>query len=122
MSAAPPERRTELPRSTIVVRVRPGRDRDGVEPSLGRAGWTVVCRARAVDGAANLAVLRLLAEALSLPRSALRLRSGTRSREKRIEVEGLGALDVQLRLASSQRRRDAPGSLHPPTGEGAQAR
>jgi uncharacterized protein YggU (UPF0235/DUF167 family) len=45
--------------------------------------------ARPVDGAANEALLRLLADALSVPRSRLSLRSGGRSRAKVIEVEGV---------------------------------
>lgn len=45
--------------------------------------------ARPVDGAANEALLRLLAVALDVPRSRLTLRSGMASRTKVILAEGV---------------------------------
>jgi uncharacterized protein len=53
-----------------------------------------VLRARvaapAVDGAANQALLRLLADALDVPRRDLRLVAGTTARTKVIAVDGVG--------------------------------
>lgn len=40
-----------------------------------------------VDGKANEALLRFLAETLALPRQQLRLKSGQSSRQKRIEID-----------------------------------
>lgn len=54
-----------------------------------------------VDGAANTALLRFLADALELPRSRLTIASGATSRRKRIVMEGVGVaeLDAKLRTA-----------------------
>jgi hypothetical protein len=57
-----------------------------------------VLRARvaapAVDGAANQALLRLLADALDVPRSDVRLATGTTSRSKLVVLSGLPASRV----------------------------
>jgi uncharacterized protein len=51
-----------------------------------------------VDGAANDALVALLAKSLDLPKRAIRLVSGERSRTKRIEIDGLTLDDVTRRL------------------------
>ena len=51
-----------------------------------------------VDGAANAALLELLAEALGLRVSALRLVLGRASKHKVVEVSGLSAAEVAARL------------------------
>jgi len=48
-----------------------------------------------VDGAANDAVITLLAERLNVPRRAIRIVSGGTSRRKRIEI--VGATPEQIR-------------------------
>jgi uncharacterized protein YggU (UPF0235/DUF167 family) len=57
-----------------------------------------VLRARvaapAVDGAANEALIRLLADALGVPRRDVRLVSGTTGRTKLVAVDGLPAAGV----------------------------
>ena len=73
--------------SRLRVRVQPGAKRAGVALDPAR-GLTVRVAAAAVEGAANAAVIELLARALlRLPRSALRLHSGARGRDKVIEVD-----------------------------------
>jgi hypothetical protein len=47
--------------------------------------------AKPVDGAANDALLRLLADALGVPRGRVILRSGRTSRAKVLEIEGVAA-------------------------------
>lgn len=51
-----------------------------------------------VDGAANTELLKVLADALALPRSALRLALGKSSKHKVVEIDGLDALEVTKRL------------------------
>ncbi len=46
------------------------------------------------DGAANAAVVALIAKALNVPRSAVRIAAGETSRLKRLEVEGATAADL----------------------------
>lgn len=51
-----------------------------------------------VDGAANEALLRWLADELGVPRSAVTLTAGMSSRAKTAEVAGAGVADVRARL------------------------
>ena len=52
-----------------------------------------------VDGAANDAVLRALAEAFDVPRRVLRIASGDASKNKAVVISGVEAAIVQARLA-----------------------
>ena len=63
-------------------------------------------------GRANEAVLRLLAETLALPRTALTLVSGHGGREKIVELTGMGPALIERRLASAAKalRPGATGS------------
>lgn len=74
----------------LTVRVTPRGGRDAVEgwtrDAAGRAVLKVRVAAAPAEGAANAAVVALLAKALQLPRSALTLVSGDTARLKRIEV------------------------------------
>ena len=55
-------------------------------------------RAPAIEGKANAALLRFLAEQLKLPRKAIVLKSGEKSRDKTIQIRGLSEEDVYTRL------------------------
>ncbi|MFL6500483.1 MAG: DUF167 domain-containing protein [Candidatus Udaeobacter sp.] len=55
-------------------------------------------RAPAVEGKANAALLRFLAERLKLPRKGIVLKSGEKSRDKTIQIHGLSREDVYTRL------------------------
>jgi uncharacterized protein (TIGR00251 family) len=57
-----------------------------------------------VEGKANRALLRLLAQALDVPPSRLRLVKGQTSREKVIAVEGVSGEDVRARLSGGKTR------------------
>jgi uncharacterized protein YggU (UPF0235/DUF167 family) len=54
-----------------------------------------------VDGAANDALLALLAALLDVPRRDLTIVSGERGRRKRLKVTGLPPATVQTRLEGS---------------------
>ena len=51
-----------------------------------------------VDGAANEALIRLLAQRLGVPRSAVRLDAGAAGRSKVVTVEGIGVEAAARRL------------------------
>ncbi|HEU5039427.1 MAG TPA: DUF167 domain-containing protein [Gemmatimonadales bacterium] len=51
-----------------------------------------------VDGAANEALVRFLAETLGVPRSAVRLVAGVGGRSKVVEVDGVGVAEARARL------------------------
>ncbi len=63
-----------------------------------RAELLIRVSAPPVDGAANDAVIELLAERLALPRRNIRIVSGETSRSKRIEITGLDAAEIARRL------------------------
>jgi hypothetical protein len=70
---------------------------------VGRQGdaWKVRVAEAPERGRANEAVLRLLAEALALPRTALTLVSGHSAREKIVELTGIGPGLIERRLSSA---------------------
>jgi hypothetical protein len=53
-----------------------------------------------VDGAANDALVRLLAERLGVARSAVRVVGGGSSRSKVVTVDGIGLREARTRLLS----------------------
>ena len=77
---------------SVALRVTPrgGRDDiDGCETlANGRVVLKIRVRAIAEGGEANAAVMRVLAEALGIPKNALRLASGVTSRLKQVEITG----------------------------------
>jgi uncharacterized protein YggU (UPF0235/DUF167 family) len=69
----------------LAVRVTPGARSESVSVEDGRV--LVKVRAKPQDGAANEAVLGLLADALGIATSRLRLLRGATSREKLVKIE-----------------------------------
>jgi uncharacterized protein YggU (UPF0235/DUF167 family) len=72
---------------TLTVRVLPRSSRPGIE----RRGGEVVVRVASppLEGRATEEARHLLADRLGVPRPAIRLRAGERSRSKVFEVDGL---------------------------------
>ena len=54
-------------------------------------------RAPAVEGKANAALVRFIAEQMKLPRQAIVLQSGQRSRNKLLRLDGLSEEDIRRR-------------------------
>jgi hypothetical protein len=81
----------------LALRVQPRASRSEV---AGRHGEALKVRlaAQPVDGAANEALVRFLAEALQVPRAAVTLVAGPVSRSKVVQVAGLAPDDVARRL------------------------
>jgi uncharacterized protein (TIGR00251 family) len=86
------------PGCIISVRVIPRSTRSCVDGIRGDA-WLVRVRAAPVDGAANAELLEVLAAALGVPRRAVALVGGERSRTKRVRIDGLDEAAVTARLA-----------------------
>jgi len=74
----------------FVVRVQPRASRDAIGGEW-QGALKIRLTAPPVDGRANDALRRLLAEHLEIPLAAVRILSGERSRTKRIEVRGVTA-------------------------------
>jgi uncharacterized protein (TIGR00251 family) len=84
----------------VRLRVAPGATRTGVVGRHGEA-WKVRVTAAPEDGRANEAVVRLLADTLSLPREAVTLVSGHGTRDKIVELEGIAPSLIERRLSSA---------------------
>ena len=82
------------------LRVSPGADRAGVVGRHGEA-WKIRVAAAPEGGRANEAVIRLLADTLSVPRDAVTLVSGHGGRDKIVELAGLGPSQIERRLNSA---------------------
>lgn len=81
----------------IDVRLIPRAGRTGVAGS--RDGRLLVrVSAPPVEGAANDALIALIADTLAVPRRAVRIVAGERSRQKRIAVDGVTVEAAQARL------------------------
>jgi uncharacterized protein YggU (UPF0235/DUF167 family) len=84
----------------VRLRVSPGSGRAAIVGRYGD-GWKVRVTAAPEHGRANDAVLRLLADALSLPRESLTIVSGHSGRDKIVELTGLGPGLIERRLDSA---------------------
>lgn len=76
----------------LTVRVTPRGGRDAVDgwsaDEAGRPTLKLRVSAAAAEGAANAAVIVLLAKALKVPKSAVRITAGETARVKRLEIDG----------------------------------
>ncbi len=82
----------------FTVKVRPRASRDRIE------GWTegvlqVRLAAPPVEGAANRALVHLVADGLGVAKGRVAVASGERSRSKVLAVEGLTLDEVKKRLS-----------------------
>jgi uncharacterized protein (TIGR00251 family) len=58
-------------------------------------------QAPAIEGKANAALRRFLAEKLSIPQRAIVVERGEKSREKVLRIDGLGEEEVRRRLLAT---------------------
>lgn len=80
----------------IAVRLTPRADADRIEgPAAGALRVRVT--AAPVEGAANEALIRLLARALDVPRSRIRVLRGATGRDKLVEVDDVDPATVRAR-------------------------
>jgi uncharacterized protein len=104
---------------TIAVAVKPRSTRAGVV--VGEDGEVVVrVHAAAVEGQANKECIEALAAAVGVPKSAVRIVRGAKSRSKVVVVEGMSAAQVRERLGRRQAEGDTPaeGALGRGKGKG----
>jgi uncharacterized protein (TIGR00251 family) len=81
----------------FAVRVQPRASKNEVAGELDGA-LKVRLQAPAMEGRANEALVEFLARVLKTSKSAVRILSGERSRNKRVEVRGVTARDVEALL------------------------
>jgi uncharacterized protein (TIGR00251 family) len=89
----------------LSVRVIPRAAQSGI---AGRRGddWLVRLHAPPVEGAANDELIDVIARALAVPKRAVSIASGERSRQKTVRVSGIDAATAAARLVSAQSRKD----------------
>ena len=88
----------------ISVTVSPGARRSDLVGRHGD-GWRARIAAPPERGRANEALCKLLAEALAVPRSSIRVVAGRSSRAKVVEIDGLELLEIERKLTEA-----SPGS------------
>ena len=84
--------------SRITVRLQPRASRDEILGLNDDDALRVRVKAPPIDGAANEALVKLLAKARGVRTGSVRLVSGATARNKIIEVEGLTAGELKTRL------------------------
>jgi uncharacterized protein (TIGR00251 family) len=85
-------------RTRVRLRVSPGARKTELAGRHGD-GWKIRVSAPPEGGRANDAVLDVLAERVGLPRRALSIVSGQKSRDKVVEMTGIDADEAALRLS-----------------------
>jgi uncharacterized protein (TIGR00251 family) len=85
-----------LAHAIIDIRVIPRAGKSGIAGTRGDA-LLVRLHAAPVDGAANAELIEVLADALGVPRRAVSIVAGERSRHKRVRIEGVSDQDPRLR-------------------------
>jgi uncharacterized protein (TIGR00251 family) len=86
----------------LQLRVSPGAGRARIVGRHGE-GWKVRVTAAPEAGKANDAVVRLLAETLSLPRRDVAILSGHAARDKIVALDGIDPDETERRLDSAAR-------------------
>lgn len=83
----------------ISVRVIPRSSRKALEWEQGAIKAHL--QAAPVDGAANKALIELLADHLAIPRRAITIVRGATSRQKTIEIEGVTLEEVEQKIGQA---------------------
>ena len=86
------------PSCLLALKAIPNAPRNAVAGWLGDA-LKVKVHAPALEGRANAELCDFLAAQLSLPRRAVTVVSGDKSRQKRVRIDGLTLPEVKARLA-----------------------
>ena len=86
-----------MPSCTLDLKTIPNAPRDEIVDWLGEA-LKVKIHAPALEGRANDALLKFLAEKLGRPRRTITLIRGDKSRHKVVRVDGLTLAEIKTRL------------------------
>jgi uncharacterized protein (TIGR00251 family) len=86
--------------TTLTVHLQPRASRDGIDGLHGDA-LKVKVTAPPLEGRANKALKKLLAEHLGIPPSQIAIIAGQRSREKLVQVSGLSRAELEKALGVS---------------------
>jgi len=89
----------------VAITVKPRSSRAGLAAD-GAGGLLVRVHAPAAEGAANQECVQVLADALGMPKTAVQIARGSKSRRKHILVAGLTAEEVRERLSAAAKGSD----------------
>ncbi|MBI4456370.1 MAG: DUF167 domain-containing protein [Acidobacteria bacterium] len=95
--------RSESDSVTISVRVQPRAARDSIKIQPDGI-WKVRLTTAPVKGAANAALIVLLAKTLGVPRSCLQIVTGKSGRDKLVRVSGMHRASLAAKLSGDDRR------------------
>jgi uncharacterized protein (TIGR00251 family) len=91
----------------LQLRVSPGAKRSAIVGRHGSA-WKVRVNAAPEDGKANAAVVKLLADTLSLRERDVQIVSGHASRDKTVALAGVRPEEIERRLAQASGAGEEP--------------
>jgi uncharacterized protein (TIGR00251 family) len=97
-------------KATIPVKAVPRASRDEIVGWLDDGSLKIRVAAPPQDGRANAALEALLATALGVRKSAVRVAAGHASARKRIEIDGLDRAEIERRLSAAARVIASAGS------------
>ena len=86
---------------TFAVKVHPRAKKDAITGEVGDA-LKMALNAPPVDGKANAACVRFIAEILRVPRSSVTIAAGETNRNKLIRVVGVSAAQAEERLRAAE--------------------
>lgn len=98
----PPRGKEAVASATLSVRIQPRASKNEIIRRED-GGLKIRLTAPPVDGAANEALVRFLADILNVAKSQVEIVSGHTSRDKIIRVEGLSSEDVE-RLLNTEKK------------------
>jgi uncharacterized protein len=85
----------------IAIQVHPRSSKEAVQIKDGT--YHIHINAPPVDGAANTALVALLAKILDIPRRQVSIIHGATSRHKRVAIEGLNSDEIAARIMNQKR-------------------
>jgi uncharacterized protein (TIGR00251 family) len=100
---SPPKDKGTIESITVSIRIQPRASKNEIT-RMENGGLKIRLTAPPVDGAANDALVRFLADALSVPRSQVDIVSGYTSRDKIVRISGVGNADVEGLLNIKEKR------------------
>jgi hypothetical protein len=100
-------------KARVGLRVRAGAHRTGL---IGRYGdlWKLHVAAPPIDGKANDAIVRFIADLAGVPNSAVRIVTGHSSTTKFVEIDGISPERLERAILDSHGHRRNPGSSPAP--------
>ena len=99
----PPKDKGTVESITLSIRIQPRASKNEIT-RMENGGLKIRLTAPPVDGAANAALIRFLADTLSVTRSQVDIVSGHTSRDKIVSISGVGNADAERLLNIKEKR------------------